>query len=94
MCVGGFSFRWVRVGVCVGGFSFNEWVPLTMLMRYAGDGACGKLTYVRCVVVFPGLVSGLFCKDGAVQRCRCDVETVNETFIAPALRAIEVLTGK
>ena len=27
MCVGGFSFRWVRVGVCVGVFSFNEGVP-------------------------------------------------------------------
>ena len=44
--------------------------------------------------VFLALSSGLFCKDGAVQRCRCDVETVNEIFIAPALRAIEVPTGK
>ena len=71
-CVGGFSFRWVRVGVCVGGFSFNEGVPLTMLMRYAGDGACGKLTYVRCVVGFPGLVKRVvpqgWCRERASRR--------------------------
>ena len=94
MGVGGFSFRWVRVGVCVGGFSFNEGGPRPKSCAMPVMVPVENSLMSGASSVFLALSSGLFRKDGVAKRCRYVVETVNETFIAPALQAIEVPTGK
>ena len=78
----------------VGGFSFNEGVPRPKSCAMPVMGPVENSLMSGASLVFLALSSGLFRKDGAVQRCRCDVETVNEIFVAPALQAIEVPTGK
>ena len=78
----------------VGGFSFNEGVPRPKLCAMPVMVPVENSLMSGASSVFLALSSGLFRKDGAAKQCRCDVETVNETFIAPALQVVGVPTGK